>query len=503
MAVPAPYVLYVGDEEAGKGRSQPSKRRLVVAASFLAVACVAVLALSTVSSGDGVSRSALGARTEDLWSFSTAADDGRGVNGGQQHGVTRTVSACDGDDPECVFEVSADGYSEGRWVRLKDGKPVEQTPGTIRVQADHAKPSSWEDDVGDRRSRLSRSGADGVFRAPVRPPRPAFVEQTVHFPPAQHSRASVAEFDADVRGGSRAPQDAREYVIERTPGGQEVVVEPGAEDAEKGGEEGSVPQGQGVAVAPRSEGEDQVAGDEGEEASENFSEMGAQEEEPGPLQSVATEIAIESRQYEKLLKAVKAEDAQRAALQDELRASRSRLGELMEKQLSLVKMLGGAAVGEQAAGEDADDAEAKEEPAGEEAAGEDADDAEAKEDEGDAEAKEEQAGEQAAGEDADDAEAKEDEDDAEAKEEHAGEEAAGEDADDAEAKEDEGDAEAKEEHAGEQAPAATEEDRGEEPNHGEESPESQEESGPAEGQEESGPAATEEGGKGEPAADAA
>ena len=428
MAVPAPYVLYVGDEEAGKGRSQPSKRRLVVAASFLAVACVAVLALSTVSSGEGVSRSALGARTEDLWSFSTAADDGRGVNGGQQHGVTRTVSACDGDDPECVFEVSPDGYSEGRWVRLKDGKPVEQTPGTIRVQADHAKPSSWEDDVGDRRSRLSRSGADGVFRAPVRPPRPAFVEQTVHFPPAQHSRASVADFDADVRGGSRVPQDAREYVIERTPGGQEVVVEPGTEDAEKGGEEGSVPQGQGVAVAPRSEGEDQEAGDEGEEASENFSEMGAQEEEPGPLQSVATEIAIESRQYEKLLNAVKAEDAQRAALQDELRASRSRLGELMEKQLSLVKTLGGAAVGEQAAGEDADDAEAKE---------------------------------------------------------------------------DEGDAEAKEEHAGEQAPAATEEDRGEEPNHGEESPESQEESGPAEGQEESGPAATEEGGKGEPAADAA
>ena len=32
------------------------------------------------------------------------------------------MSACDGDDPECVFLVSKKGYQAGRWVRLKDGK---------------------------------------------------------------------------------------------------------------------------------------------------------------------------------------------------------------------------------------------------------------------------------------------------------------------------------------------------------------------------------------------
>ena len=52
----------------------------------------------------------------ELLSWSTANDDGSGVLGGQQHGVTQTITTCDGDDPACTFQTSPDGYLHGKWL---------------------------------------------------------------------------------------------------------------------------------------------------------------------------------------------------------------------------------------------------------------------------------------------------------------------------------------------------------------------------------------------------
>jgi hypothetical protein len=232
-----------------------------------------------------------------------------------QHGLTRTVSACDGDDPECVFEVSPKGYQDGRWVRLQDGKHFHQSPGTIRVQADHAKSSSWEDDVGDRRSRLSRSGGDGVFRAAVRPARPAFTLQTVHFPVAQGQRQPEVQFEAGLREPAREPLDTRtiaNYLSREDAESNQQRVDSGVEE-----EEGWRRSNAGVlnAASPAAE-------------------------TPGPLQAVATEIARESKKYERLVVVAKAETVRQEDLLAQLEASKAHLRALMDRQLVLARRLG-------------------------------------------------------------------------------------------------------------------------------------------------------------------
>lgn len=54
-----------------------------------------------------------------LLSWSNSNDDGAGVNGGYQHGMTRTVWSCDPDDPACNFDVSRKGYMDGKWQTNK------------------------------------------------------------------------------------------------------------------------------------------------------------------------------------------------------------------------------------------------------------------------------------------------------------------------------------------------------------------------------------------------
>lgn len=81
-ALPSPYVLYVG-EAAAQG---PAHRRRWAAGAVIGLACVAVLALSASSASEspiGLAVASQGA-LQQLFSFRNNADDGKGVDGGQQ-----------------------------------------------------------------------------------------------------------------------------------------------------------------------------------------------------------------------------------------------------------------------------------------------------------------------------------------------------------------------------------------------------------------------------------
>ena len=115
--------------------------------------------------------------------------------------------------------------------------------------------------------------------------------ETVAFPDALQPRAPVDAFDGDLRGGGRAPQDETEYVR------REEVQAGGGDEAGAGGGGEAVQR-----EAPRGGGREQVVGGkqregagEAQEGSQGALDAEAAEEAPGPLQSVATEIAIESR----------------------------------------------------------------------------------------------------------------------------------------------------------------------------------------------------------------
>jgi len=100
---------------------------------------------------------------QSLVTWSNEADDGRGVLHGTQHGITQSIESCDADDPACNFQVAADGDPQkGVWKTNRP--PPEESPRTVRVQASHILPSSYEDDVneGDR-ARVARTDMKGNF----------------------------------------------------------------------------------------------------------------------------------------------------------------------------------------------------------------------------------------------------------------------------------------------------------------------------------------------------
>ena len=64
-----------------------------------------------------------------------------GVLTGQQHGLTRVITSCDADDPECSFRTSPEGYAEGHW---RSSAPMADPALTVQVEQDMKAPSSFE-----------------------------------------------------------------------------------------------------------------------------------------------------------------------------------------------------------------------------------------------------------------------------------------------------------------------------------------------------------------------
>ena len=87
----------------------------------LRVATVSVLVVALVGSVALLAGKDAHSRTS-LLSWSNANDDGAGVLGGQQHGVTRTIWSCDPDDPSCDFDISHNGYMQGKWKKVDINK---------------------------------------------------------------------------------------------------------------------------------------------------------------------------------------------------------------------------------------------------------------------------------------------------------------------------------------------------------------------------------------------
>lgn len=81
-----------------------------------AVAAVLSLGAATIFVG------MQGGDANALLSWSNFADDGSGVLGGQQHGVSMVIHSCDADDPACTFQTSRQGYSKGQWVSNLNSK---------------------------------------------------------------------------------------------------------------------------------------------------------------------------------------------------------------------------------------------------------------------------------------------------------------------------------------------------------------------------------------------
>jgi hypothetical protein len=151
--------------------------RALIAAALL-IAAVAVVA-SVDSRAAGQSQ---------LLSWSTSFDDGAGVLGGQQHGVTQIIHTCDADDPACTFETSSKGFQLGKWVSNLDTERDRKME--VHVRSDLRQGSSYEDDVGEGPlAGIHKTDEKGVFQEwTPRPPR---------FREREYSRVGVGVPDAD------------------------------------------------------------------------------------------------------------------------------------------------------------------------------------------------------------------------------------------------------------------------------------------------------------------
>ena len=151
--------------------------RALIAAALL-IAAVAVVA-SVGSRAAGQSQ---------LLSWSTSFDDGAGVLGGQQHGVTQIIHTCDADDPACTFETSSKGFQLGKWVSNLDTERDRKME--VHVRSDLRQGSSYEDDVGEGPlAGIHKTDEKGVFQEwTPRPPR---------FREREYSRVGVGVPDAD------------------------------------------------------------------------------------------------------------------------------------------------------------------------------------------------------------------------------------------------------------------------------------------------------------------
>jgi hypothetical protein len=151
--------------------------RALIAAALL-IAAVAVVA-SVGSRAAGQSQ---------LLSWSTSFDDGAGVLGGQQHGVTQIIHTCDADDPACTFQTSSKGFQHGKWVSNLDTERDRKME--VHVRSDLRQGSSYEDDVGEGPlAGIHKTDEKGVFQEwTPRPPR---------FREREYSRVGVGVPDAD------------------------------------------------------------------------------------------------------------------------------------------------------------------------------------------------------------------------------------------------------------------------------------------------------------------
>ena len=91
-----------------------------VRVSFAIFFCAALgCALYVLSAGKSSPDSNVGASEllSKLFSWSNDADDGVSVLHGEQHGLTRIISACDPDDPACTYHVAPNqNYQESFWT---------------------------------------------------------------------------------------------------------------------------------------------------------------------------------------------------------------------------------------------------------------------------------------------------------------------------------------------------------------------------------------------------
>ena len=85
---------------------------------FSILAVVAVAAFVSEDSASAPESLEIAARNGDkLFSWVNSFDDGKGVTSAGQHGGTQTISACDADDPDCLFHESSDAdYSKSYWT---------------------------------------------------------------------------------------------------------------------------------------------------------------------------------------------------------------------------------------------------------------------------------------------------------------------------------------------------------------------------------------------------
>ena len=154
------------------------QRTLAVGA---AGACLLVAAVF-VAAGAGRERDSA------LLSWSNAADDGAGVLGGQQHGVTQTITSCDADDPACTFQSSPHGYLHGQWVSNLNTESDRHME--VHVRSDLRQGSSYEDDIGEGPlAGMHKTDEKGVFKEWT--PRPT------RFREREFSRVAVGVPDAD------------------------------------------------------------------------------------------------------------------------------------------------------------------------------------------------------------------------------------------------------------------------------------------------------------------
>jgi hypothetical protein len=157
----------------------------------LRTACATAAALALVAALAAGARGGRGGRRragDALLSWSNFADDGAGILGGQQHGVSEIITSCDADDPACTFQTSKDGYAKGKWVSSLDSQNDRRME--VHVRSDLRQGSSYEDDIGEGPlAGMHKTDEQGKFYEwTPRPPR---------FREREYSRVKVGVADAD------------------------------------------------------------------------------------------------------------------------------------------------------------------------------------------------------------------------------------------------------------------------------------------------------------------
>jgi hypothetical protein len=144
----------------------------------------------------------------ELLSWDNSYDDGRGVLGGQQHGVSEIITSCDADDPACTFQTSTNGYAHGQWVSNLNTQSDRRME--VNVRSDLRQGSSYEDDIGEGPlAGMHKTDEKGKFKEWT--PRP------LRFREREYSRVKVGVPDGDG-------MDSWEHWRSQNPERQELLV---------------------------------------------------------------------------------------------------------------------------------------------------------------------------------------------------------------------------------------------------------------------------------------